>query len=132
MVEVSLTFVNNEEIREINKKYRNIDEVTDVLSFPLLEFEDSKNDSDEEFSLEGLEEYINPESGNIMMGDIIISIEKAKQQSEEYGHSLEREIGFLVAHSMFHLMGYDHINKEEEKEMFEKQEKVLKLVGLNR
>jgi probable rRNA maturation factor len=132
-VEVSITFVDNNEIQAINKEFRNIDRPTDVLSFPLLEFEDSttagENDS---FSLEGLEEYINPETGDLMLGDIIISIDKAIEQSKEYNHSLEREIGFLVSHSMFHLMGYDHMEEDEEKIMFEKQEKVLQTVGLSR
>ncbi len=131
-VEISLSFVDNEEIRKINKEYRNIDKETDVLSFPLLEFEEDNESDDNEFSLEGLEEYINSETGDLMLGDIIISVDKAKEQAMEYGHSIEREIGFLISHSMFHLMGYDHMNEEEEKEMFEKQEKVLNLVGLKR
>ncbi|WP_341877124.1 rRNA maturation RNase YbeY [Defluviitalea saccharophila] len=131
-VEVSITFVDNNEIQAINKEYRNIDQPTDVLSFPLLEFEDSVIGDNDSFSLEDLEEYLNPETGDLMLGDIIISIDKAIEQAKEYNHSLEREIGFLVSHSMFHLMGYDHMEEDEEKVMFEKQEKVLQTVGLSR
>lgn len=134
-MEISLSFVDNEEIKSINKEFRDIDKVTDVLSFPLLEFEedsDEEDEEDDEFSLEGLDEYINPETGDLMLGDIIISVDKAKEQAMEFGHAIEREIGFLIAHSMFHLMGYDHMNDEEEKEMFERQEKVLNLIGLRR
>ena len=104
--EVSLSLVTNEEIQQINKKFRKIDRPTDVLSFPSLE---------EEF-----------------LGDIIISIEKATEQANEYGHSLERELGFLVAHSMLHLMGYDHMDEPSEKEMFEKQETILNRCSLKR
>jgi len=131
-VEISLTFVGNEEIQRINNEFRNIDKATDVLSFPLLEFEASDDENDEEFSLEGLDDYMNPDTGDLMLGDIIISVDKAKEQAREYGHSIEREIGFLIAHSMFHLMGYDHMTEDEEKEMVEKQERVLGLVGLGR
>lgn len=131
-VEISITFVDNKEIQAINYEFRNIDKVTDVLSFPLLEFEESNIDRNEYLSLEGLEEFLNPETGDLMLGDIIISIDKAMEQAIEYGHSIEREIGFLVSHSMFHLMGYDHMTDEEEKVMFEKQEKILQLAGLSR
>lgn len=111
--EVSVTFVDDEEIRELNREYRNVDKSTDVLSFPLDE---------SEFDI----------PVDTLLGDIVISAETAKRQSEEYGHSLEREIAYLTAHSMFHLMGYDHMEEDEEKVMFEKQEKVLQNVGLSR
>ena len=115
--EVSVTIVDNEEIRKINNKFRNIDRETDVLSFPLIDFDN-----------ESL-----PEDGSkIYLGDIIISIERAKEQAKEYGHSLDREIGFLTAHSMLHLLGYDHMVPEEEKEMFAKQEEILNNLGLRR
>lgn len=115
--EVSVTIVDNEEIRKINNKFRNIDRATDVLSFPLIDFDN-----------ESL-----PEDGSkIYLGDIIISIERAKEQAKEYGHSLDREIGFLTAHSMLHLLGYDHMVPEEEKEMFAKQEEILNNLGLRR
>ena len=115
--EISVTIVDNEEIRKINNKYRNIDRATDVLSFPLIDFdnEDLPNDG-----------------SKIYLGDIIISIERAKEQANEYSHSLDREVGFLNAHSMLHLLGYDHMVPEEEKVMFAKQEEILSNLGLKR
>lgn len=114
--EISISIVTNEEIQKLNKEFRNIDKATDVLSFPQLTFEEEEiadvNENDE-----------------IILGDIIISIEKAKEQAEEYGHSLEREVAFLTVHSMLHLMGYDHMEQEEEKEMFQKQEEILQQAG---
>lgn len=117
--EISLSIVNNDEIQEINKQYRNIDAPTDVLSFPLLTFE------------EGEQADVN-ENDEIMLGDIIISIEKAISQAEEYGHGLKRELAFLTAHSMLHLMGYDHMEDEEREEMFAKQEAILNNLGITR
>ena len=115
--EISVTIVDNEEIRKINNKFRNIDRATDVLSFPLIDFdnEDLPNDG-----------------SKIYLGDIIISIERAKEQANEYGHSLDREVGFLTAHSMLHLLGYDHMVPEEEKVMFAKKEEILSNLGLKR
>ena len=115
--EVSVTFVDNEKIRELNKAHRNIDRETDVLSFPL---------GDEN----GFE--VNCDNDAILLGDIVISLEKAVSQSSEYGHSIKREVAFLITHSLFHLLGYDHETPEEEKEMFEKQEKVLQKLGITR
>ena len=116
--EVSVTLVDNEGIRELNKEHRNIDRETDVLSFPL-------GDDD------GYE--VDPDNDAIMLGDIVISLEKAAQQAQEYGHSYRREVAFLITHSLFHLLGYDHVNsEEEEKEMFGKQEKVLDKLGITR
>ncbi len=115
--EVSLTMVDNARIRELNKQFRDIDRETDVLSFPM---------GDED----GFE--VNPETDALLLGDIVISLEKAKAQSEEYGHSMKREVAFLIAHSMFHLLGYDHMTPEEETEMFAKQEKVLQNLGITR
>lgn len=121
--EVTLIFTDDEEIREINNENRGIDRATDVLSFPMLEAENSKLN-------------ITPgdmENGRVILGDIVISLERAEAQAKEYGHSLERELGFLTVHSMLHLLGYDHENgKEEEKIMFEKQENVLSSIGLMR
>ena len=110
--EISLSIVTNEEIHEINKQFRGIDSPTDVLSFPMLTYE------------EGEEADVN-ENGEIVLGDIIISIDRAKEQAEEYGHSLKRELAFLAVHSMLHLMGYDHMVKEEEEEMFRRQKEIL-------
>ncbi len=117
--EVSLSIVSNDEIQEINKQFREIDAPTDVLRFPLLTFE------------EGEQADVN-ENNEIMLGDIIISIDKAKAQAEEYGHGLRRELAFLTAHSMLHLMGYDHMEEEEQKEMFKKQDDILNNLGITR
>jgi probable rRNA maturation factor len=116
--EVSVTFVDNEEIHALNKQYRNMDKPTDVLSFPLGE--DGKYD-------------FNNESKSYMLGDIVISIETALKQSKIYGHSLEREIGFLTVHSMLHLLGYDHeTSKLDALKMREKEEAVLEKLGISR
>lgn len=115
--EISFSLVDNEEIHEINKKYRGIDRPTDVLSFPLIDFEN---------------EEVPDDSNTIALGDIIISIDKLKEQSEAYNHSFERELGFLTAHSMLHLLGYDHMTEPEEKVMFKKQEEILNNLGLTR
>ena len=122
-VEISLTLTDNETIKEINFDYRNIDGVTDVISFPQIDWA-AENVSPSA--------YVNLRDGDILLGDIIISTQRLKEQATEYGHSLERECGFLVAHSMLHLLGYDHIQSEEEREMFVKQEKILKDLGLER
>lgn len=117
--EISVTFVDNAGIREINKTYRDIDKETDVLSFPMT-------DEGEDFTLD-------PETGCYMLGDIVISLEKALAQADEYGHSFKREVAFLTVHSMLHLLGYDHErSEEEESEMFGKQEIVLEAMGLTR
>ena len=118
-VEISLTIVTNDDIQAINAKFRDIDRPTDVLSFPLIDFakgEEPEQNGDEPIAL----------------GDIVISIEKAKFQAEEYGHSLDRELGFLTAHSMLHLLGYDHMEPDEEKIMFAKQKEILDNLGLKR
>ncbi|MBR4934694.1 MAG: rRNA maturation RNase YbeY [Anaerotignum sp.] len=117
--EISVSIVDNEEIRQINKQFRNIDRATDVLSFPMLTFE------------EGEEAEVN-ENDEIILGDIIISLERAREQAEEYGHSLKREVAFLTAHSMLHLLGYDHMEPEEEAEMFRRQKEILIQAGFPR
>ncbi len=116
--EVEVTFVDDEQIHELNREYRNIDRPTDVLSFPLGE--------------NGVYDE-NPATGAKMLGDVIISLEHAVAQAEEYGHSLQREVAFLTAHSMLHLLGYDHVNGGIEAEtMREKEEAVLLAMGLTR
>ena len=116
--EISVKFVDDEEIRELNKEYRNIDKSTDVLSFPLGE--------NGEYDL-------NNDTGAYMLGDIVISIDHAIAQAEMYGHSIEREIGFLTVHSMLHLLGYDHENGGlEAVRMREKEETALTQLGLKR
>jgi len=116
--EVSVSFVDNEQIHKLNKEYRDIDKPTDVLSFP--QGEDGIYDK-------------NPETGAFVLGDIVISMEKAIEQAEEYGHTLQREIGYLTVHSMLHLMGYDHVDGGVEAvRMREKEENVLTNLGLKR
>ncbi len=116
--EISVTFVDDEQIRELNKKHRDIDKSTDVLSFPLGE--NGKYD-------------VNPETGAKILGDIVISMETAVRQAEEYGHPLQREVAFLTVHSMLHLLGYDHVNGGlEAVHMREKEEAVLTQLGLKR
>ncbi|MBQ6701578.1 MAG: rRNA maturation RNase YbeY [Clostridia bacterium] len=113
--EISVTFTDNESIRELNREYRDIDRETDVLSFPMEDMDELDGD------------------GDVVLGDVVISLEKAKEQAEEYGHSLEREISFLCVHSCLHLLGYDHeTGEEDEKEMFGKQEEILKKIGQER
>lgn len=121
-VEVSVSFVDNEEIRKLNKYYRGIDSSTDVLSFPLMEFEEIEEGEEDEKDAEEI----------YPIGDIVISLEKAKEQAEEYGHSFEREVAYLTVHSMLHLLGYDHETEEERKLMREKEEKVMERLGLRR
>ena len=116
--EVSITFCDNEEIREINRKFRNIDRATDVLSFPL-------------FDEDGMDAHV--EELDCMLGDIVLSLERAREQAEAYGHAFEREVAFLCVHSVLHLLGYDHeTSPEDEKDMFARQEAVLAEMGLAR
>lgn len=122
-VEISLTLTDNKEIRKINLEYRNMDRETDVISFPQIDW------SDDFLDFKG---YTNIVGEDIMLGDIVISTEKLENQAKEYNHTLERELGFLIAHSMLHLLGYDHINPEEEEKMINKQEKILGKLGLVR
>ncbi|MGL4798548.1 MAG: rRNA maturation RNase YbeY [Cellulosilyticaceae bacterium] len=127
--EISLTVADKEEIREINQAHREIDKATDVLSFPQIEpMANGVIEWDE------LDEtmYMNLDTDELMLGDIVLCHEVAKEQAESYGHSFEREVCFLVAHSMFHLLGYDHMNEEDEKLMIAKQEEVLKNLGITR
>lgn len=125
--EVTLTFVDDEEIHELNREYRGIDRPTDVLSFAMQD--EGTEELDIIFEVES-EDEADPISG--MLGDIIISAERALAQSEEYGHSLEREIGFLFVHGFLHLIGYDHQDEESEAVMTAKQEAVLQKAGLTR
>lgn len=122
--EVSVTIVDNEAIREINNETRNIDAPTDVLSFPMLYFDEEGNIVDSDYDMDG---------DCILLGDIVISAERAKSQAEEFGHSYIREIAFLTVHSMLHLLGYDHVDDPEgERIMFKKQEEILDMLGIKR
>lgn len=122
--EVSVTIVDNEAIREINCETRNIDAPTDVLSFPMLYFDEDGNIIDSDFDMDG---------DVLVLGDIVISAERAESQAEEFGHSFLREIAFLTVHSMLHLLGYDHVDDPEgERIMFAKQEEILDKLGIKR
>lgn len=127
--QVTLVITDNEGIREINRQSRGIDRETDVLSFPNVDFE-----REGEFRIEEDREadYFDPDTGELILGDIMISAERTRQQAEEYGHSLRREFAFLVAHSMFHLCGYDHIEEQDAEVMERKQEEVLERLGIRR
>ncbi|MBZ4663133.1 MAG: ybeY [Caloramator sp.] len=127
--ELSIIITDNNEIKEINKQFRGIDKETDVLSFPMLDFDDGYYEDGE---IEVDIEDINPESGAVVLGDMIISLEKAKEQSVEYGHSFERELAFLVVHSMLHLLGYDHEEEKDRIIMRQKEEDILNNIGLSR
>jgi probable rRNA maturation factor len=120
--EVNILFTNDEEIQQINQEFRQIDAATDVLSFPSIEYE---TPGDFTMLEENVVDWFHPETGELLLGDIVISVDRAKLQAMEYGHSLEREIAFLTAHSMFHLMGYDHMEEDERIRMEEKQKNVL-------
>lgn len=122
-VEISVTLTDDATIKDINFNYRNIDKVTDVISFPQINWENDKNKPNDYTKLTG---------EDIILGDIVISVVQLAKQAKEYNHSQEREFGFLVAHSMFHLLGYDHISENGEREMITKQEKVLGKLGLVR
>lgn len=127
--EVSVILTDDANIREMNRNYRQMDKPTDVLSFPLIEYE-----SPADFSLleEARLDCFNPDSGELMLGDIVISTQRAAAQAEQYGHSYEREVAFLTAHSMLHLMGYDHMEEEERLVMERRQEEILTRLGIVR
>lgn len=133
--EVSVTLTDDEGIKGINAEYRQIDSATDVLSFPLLNYvvpaDFSFLDTDDEN--DGIvSQCFNPDTGELMLGDIIISVNKVEEQAEKYGHSQIRELAFLVAHSMMHLFGFDHMESVEAAVMEQKQEEVLQLLGITR
>lgn len=126
---VNVLLTDNEQIQIINREQRDMDQPTDVLSFPMIEFEEP-----EAFAVveEHPEDYFDADTGELNLGDIVISYDKVLEQSKEYGHSPERELAFLTAHSMLHLSGYDHIEDAERKVMEAKQEELLKLKGYTR
>lgn len=129
-VELNVILTNNEEIALINRDYRDLFKPTDVLSFPMVGYvapgDFTQLDTYDE------EDYFNPETGELMLGDIIVSMDKVYEQAEKYGHSVERELGFLVAHSMLHLFGYDHMEPEETEVMEVKQNDILNMIHLTR
>lgn len=127
--EVSVVLTDNASIQEINRDYRQIDRPTDVLSFPMVDYERPADFCGLE---EQAEDYFNPETGELMLGDIIVSVDKVEEQAEKYGHSQARELAFLVAHSMLHLFGYDHMEEEERLVMERKQAEILERRGYRR
>ena len=127
--EVYLTMVDNEAIHEINKEHRGIDRPTDVLSFPNLDFD---TPGDFGFVSVNAASYMNPETKSLVLGDIIISVEMVAEQAAEYGHSKKREFAFLVAHSMLHLFGYDHMEAEEAAVMEAMQKEALEALDITR
>ena len=128
-VEVNVLLTDNEGIREYNRQMRDIDAPTDVLSFPNLDFEEPSVFTIEEGSEA---DYTNPESGKIIFGDIILNVDRILSQAEEYGHSIKREYAFLIAHSMYHLCGYDHMTEEDAALMESRQEHILSLLQITR
>lgn len=116
---ITVTFTNPTNIRELNKNYRNIDKETDVLSFPMYEKEELEK-------MIAKNEFLHED----VLGDIVISIERVKEQAKEYGHSFKRELSYMLVHGFYHLMGYDHIEEEDKKEMRKKEEKILEILNI--
>ena len=127
--EVNLTLTDNDGIHEINKMYRQIDRPTDVLSFPMLSYETPGDFSKLE---DDYDDNFNPDTGEIMLGDIVISVDKVLEQAESYGHTPRREYAFLIVHSMLHLFGYDHMTPEEAVQMEAKQRQILEEMNITR
>ena len=126
--EVDLTLVDEERIHEINREFRQIDRATDVLSFPLIEYPAAGDFG----QVEENDDNFNPETGEALLGDIVLCIPKVKEQAAAYGHSELREYAFLITHSMLHLMGYDHMTPEEASVMEAKQRQILEDLGIRR
>lgn len=127
--QINLLITDNEGIRELNRDFRQLDVPTDVLSFPTIPFE---KESDFAMVDDREADFFDPDSGELLLGDIMISAEKVKEQALKYGHSEKREFGFLVAHSLLHLCGYDHMEPEEAARMESKQKKALEELGITR
>ena len=134
--EISITLVDDDAIRDINRESRGIDVVTDVLSFPNLDItapEDGEESADRwADAMQSAWDCMNPETGNLFLGDIVLNLDRVRLQADEYGHSRRREFAFLIAHSMLHLCGYDHMDSGQEEVMFGRQESVLKELGITR
>jgi len=128
-VEVAVILTDNNEIHNINKEHMDVDSPTDVLSFPMVDYESPSNFEGIE---DKVEDYFNPDSGELILGDIVISVEKVIEQAKQYGHSNKRELAFLVAHSMMHLFGYDHMVVEEATIMEAKQNDILNNLSIFR
>ena len=128
-ISVNLLVTDDEGIREYNKQFRGLDNPTDVLSFPLVDYE---KPSDFSYVEKDPAAYLDQETGELILGDIVINADRVVSQAKEYGHSLKREFAFLLVHSFLHLFGYDHMEPEEEKEMFIRQDEVLSRMGIGR
>lgn len=126
--QVNLLLTQNEQIHEMNREFRQIDRPTDVLSFPMIEYQEP---GEFEF-LEEMDDCFDPESGELILGDIVISKEKVLEQAEEFGHSIRREYAFLIVHSVLHLSGYDHIADEERVVMEQKQREIMERLNILR
>lgn len=127
-ISVNIVLTDDESIHEINRTYREIDRPTDVLSFPMISYEKPGDFSHVEEDMDNFE----PDTGELLLGDIMISLETMKEQAKQYGHSEQRELGFLVAHSMLHLFGYDHMEDAEREDMEQRQREILDSIGLVR
>ena len=125
LLEMSLSIVSPEQIQELNKSFREVDKVTDVLSFPTC-------DNPTRGAITVVCEDVNPETDLVNIGDIVICLERAKEQAKEYGHSLKRELAFLSLHGLLHLLGYDHIEEDDEKQMIALQKEILDQAGITR
>lgn len=128
--QISLIFVDNEEIRQINKETRNIDKATDVLSFPMLDYYDGNVYKDIYVNSKFDKTYM--DGDELVLGDMVLSLEKALEQSKEYNHSYEREVSYLVVHSILHLLGYDHIKHDEKVVMRKREEEILNKLNVIR
>lgn len=127
--QVNVTLTDNDNIHRINKEFRDIDRPTDVLSFPMVDYTEPENLDHVEAALD---EYFDPDTGELLLGDIVISVEKVKEQAKEYGHSQLRELAFLCAHSMLHLFGHDHMEEDERIVMETKQKEILDALEIYR
>lgn len=126
-LEMSLSVVSPDEIQQLNKTYRGVDAVTDVLSFPTVENPERKVLNLDDFATD-----VNPDTGKLNLGDVIICRERAVEQAEEYGHSLKREMSFLALHGLLHLLGYDHVESADEEQMTRLQKEILTKYRINR
>ena len=126
--EISVTITDNDGIQAINKEFRGIDAPTDVLSFPMIDYEEAGNFE----AIEANDDLFNPETGEVILGDIVLCVPRILSQAEEYGHSVLREYAFLIAHSMLHLFGFDHMTEDEAAVMEQKQREILDILKISR
>lgn len=125
LLEMSLSIVDEEQIKQLNNQFREVDKVTDVLSFPTC-------DNPTRGAITVVCDQVNPETDLVNIGDVVICLQRAKEQAVEYGHSLKRELSFLAVHGLLHLLGYDHITEQDEQQMVQLQKEILQQAGINR